>query len=89
MAIPVEKRQSLIKEWGLPEELLAKIEAANQAEAEKATSEGLEHKETAPEAPETAVTEPAAEAAAEPVSEPAPVAEPVAQVVPRIRRLAS
>jgi hypothetical protein len=45
MAIPAEKRKHLMDVWKLPEDILARIEAANATDAEKAKEEGLEHKE--------------------------------------------
>ncbi len=50
MAIPADKREKLIKEWGISEDILSKIEAANQADSQKAQAEGLEHKESPPAA---------------------------------------
>lgn len=79
MAIPADKRETLIKEFGFSEELLAKIEAANAVDANKAKDEGLEHKETEtpaePPAAEPVQAEPAPEPVAQPVAE-TPAAEP-------------
>lgn len=75
MAIPADKRETLIKEYGFSEALLAQIEAANAKDAEKAKDEGLEAKETATAEP---VTDTPAEqpAQAEPVAVPAEPAAP-------------
>jgi hypothetical protein len=54
MAIPAEKRKHLLDVWKLPEDILARIEAANATDAEKAKDEGLESKENKDAAAETA-----------------------------------
>jgi hypothetical protein len=46
MAIPEKKRKSLIETWGMPEEVVAKLEAANELTASNAKELGLESKES-------------------------------------------
>jgi len=82
MAIPKDKRDSLVDEWGLPDELLGRLEQANAEEADKAAQDGVESKEKEAEVEVEEVAEtkdeatqdeqPAAEAAEAP-----PAAEPV------------
>lgn len=62
MAIPAKKREYLIKDWGIPEEALASLEAVNELTATSAKELGLESKES--EAVEQAA-EPTAEATVE------------------------
>ena len=45
MSIPDDKKKALISQWGLPADLLDKLELKNAQDAQKATSEGLESKE--------------------------------------------
>lgn len=45
MAIPADKKKTLIESWGMPADLLEKIEASNAETAEKAAAAGLESKE--------------------------------------------
>lgn len=47
MSIPTEKRQALIEQWGLTEEQLSALEAANAETAQAAKDAGLESKEAA------------------------------------------
>lgn len=59
MAISKEQKEELVKKWGLSEDTIKIIEAANAADASKAKDEGLEHKENEA-APPPPVTEPVA-----------------------------
>jgi hypothetical protein len=45
MALPRDKRETLVDEWGLPDELLGQLEEANDEEAKAAQDEGVESKE--------------------------------------------
>jgi hypothetical protein len=67
MAIPDGKKNALIEQWGMPAELLEKIEQINAGDAEKATKAGLESKETDEPVAEVETTEPVVE---EEVTEP-------------------
>lgn len=46
MAIPKDKRDALINDWGMKPELLARLEATNSEEADEALGKGMEHKDT-------------------------------------------
>lgn len=74
MAIPADKKETLKKEFGFSDDLLALIEAQNTKDAEKAINEGLEHKEAEQSVSELAETPPAA------VEIPAPVPDLAAQL---------
>lgn len=76
MAIPDEKRQALVQEWGLSDNLLSLIEQGNEAQAEEAKEQGLESKEAEPVEPEPAEEEVKEEAAPE-AEEDAPAVDPL------------
>jgi hypothetical protein len=46
MAIPEEKRNVLINDWGMKPELLARLESMNSEDADEALGKGMEHKDT-------------------------------------------
>lgn len=77
MALPKEKKAELIEKWGIPQDILTKIEDINAKAAAKAADAGLESKDApvatppaeTPETKETPATIPAAE---KPVETPAP-----------------
>jgi len=57
MAIPTEQRKKLIN-WGLPEDVIAKVEGVNLTIADKAVEAGVEHKENKDAVPPDAVAAP-------------------------------
>jgi hypothetical protein len=57
MAIPQEKKKTLVDMFGLPEDVLAKIEATNQEDASKAAESGIESKEKTDAQPPAETTE--------------------------------
>lgn len=78
MAIPKDKRKDLIS-WGIPEDVLDKLETQNAAQAKEASESGIQSKEAqAAPSPETPATD------VPPVtSAPAPVQKDVAPVTPQ------
>ena len=90
MALPKDKRDRLVGEWGLPEDLLGQLEEANAEEAKAAQEAGVESKEKEAEPDvdqpveveaeaedKDADPEPVADEQPEPAVDEPPAAEPV------------
>ena len=89
MALPKDKRDRLVDEWGLPEDLLGQLEEANAEEAKAAQEAGVESKEKEaepdvdqpveeqPTEDKDADPEPVADEQPEPAVDEPPAAEPV------------
>lgn len=94
MPIPTDKKKTLIEEWGIPAEVLERLEAQNADMAKEAKEAGIQSKETAVEpaatpVPETPKTEvPPAEPAPAPVQKEADNMPTPTQPTPTVQEIA-